>query len=52
LKRSSVLVVSQSGIDFPPVSGEKVQELVAEMYRTPPEILAKALEVYADKKKR
>jgi hypothetical protein len=29
-----------------------VQELVAEMYRTPPEILAKALEVYAGKKKR
>jgi len=39
-------------LEITPVSGEKVQELVAEMYRTPPEILAKALEVYADKKKR
>jgi tripartite-type tricarboxylate transporter receptor subunit TctC len=39
-------------LEITPVSGEKVQELVAEMYRTPPEILARALEVYADKKKR
>jgi tripartite-type tricarboxylate transporter receptor subunit TctC len=39
-------------LEITPVSGEKVQELVAEMYRTPPEILAKALEVYAAKKKR
>jgi tripartite-type tricarboxylate transporter receptor subunit TctC len=39
-------------LEITPVSGEKVQELVAEMYRTPPEVLAKALEVYADKKKR
>jgi len=39
-------------LEITPVSGEKVQELVAEMYRTPPEILAKALELYADKKRR
>jgi tripartite-type tricarboxylate transporter receptor subunit TctC len=39
-------------LEITPVSGEKVQELVAEMYRTPPEVLAKALEVYADRKKR
>jgi tripartite-type tricarboxylate transporter receptor subunit TctC len=39
-------------LEITPVSGEAVQELVAEMYRTPPEILAKALEVYADRKKR
>jgi tripartite-type tricarboxylate transporter receptor subunit TctC len=39
-------------LEITPVSGEAVQDLVAEMYRTPPEILAKALEVYADKKKR
>ena len=39
-------------LEITPVNGEAVQELVAEMYRTPPEILAKALEVYSDKKKR
>ncbi|MFL6573062.1 MAG: Bug family tripartite tricarboxylate transporter substrate binding protein, partial [Burkholderiales bacterium] len=39
-------------LEITPVSGEAVQDLVAEMYRTPPEILAKTLEVYADKKKR
>jgi hypothetical protein len=39
-------------LEITPVSGEKVQELVAEMYRTPPEVLAKALEAYSDKKKR
>jgi tripartite-type tricarboxylate transporter receptor subunit TctC len=39
-------------LEITPVSGEAVQDLVAEMYRTPPEILAKVLEVYADKKKR
>jgi len=39
-------------LEITPVSGEAVQALVAEMYRTPPEILAKALEVYAEKKKR
>jgi tripartite-type tricarboxylate transporter receptor subunit TctC len=39
-------------LEITPVSGEAVQTLVAEVYRTPPEILAKALEVYADKKKR
>ena len=39
-------------LEITPVSGEAVQDLVAEMYRTPPEILAKALEVYSDKKKR
>jgi tripartite-type tricarboxylate transporter receptor subunit TctC len=39
-------------LEITPVSGEKVQELVAEMYHTPPEVLARALEVYSDKKKR
>ena len=39
-------------LEITPVSGEKVQELVAEMYRTPPEVLAKALEAYSDRKKR
>lgn len=39
-------------LEITPVGGEAVQELVAEVYRTPPEILAKALEAYAEKKKR
>jgi tripartite-type tricarboxylate transporter receptor subunit TctC len=39
-------------LEITPVSGEKVQELVAEMYRTPPEVLAKTLEAYSDRKKR
>jgi tripartite-type tricarboxylate transporter receptor subunit TctC len=39
-------------LEITPVTGEKVQELVAEMYRTPPEVLAKALEAYSDRKKR
>jgi len=39
-------------LEITPVSGEAVQDLVAEMYRTPPEVLAKALEVYSDRKKR
>jgi hypothetical protein len=39
-------------LEITPVSGESVQELVAEIYRTPPEILRKAVEVYAEKKKR
>jgi tripartite-type tricarboxylate transporter receptor subunit TctC len=32
-------------LEINPVSGEAVQELVAEIYRTPPEILRKAVEV-------
>jgi hypothetical protein len=39
-------------LEITPVGGEAVQELVAEVYRRPPEILAKALEAYAEKKKR
>jgi tripartite-type tricarboxylate transporter receptor subunit TctC len=39
-------------LEITPVSGETVQALVAEVYRTPPEILAKAAEAYAEKKKR
>jgi tripartite-type tricarboxylate transporter receptor subunit TctC len=39
-------------LEITPVSGERVQELVAEIYRTPPETLAKAVEAYAEKKKR
>ena len=32
-------------LEINPVSGERVQELVAEIYRTPPELLKKAVEV-------
>jgi len=32
-------------LEINPVSGEAVQQLVAEIYRTPPEILRKAVEV-------
>jgi hypothetical protein len=32
-------------LEINPVSGEAVQELVAEIYRTPPDILRKAVEV-------
>ena len=39
-------------LEITPVSGERVQELVAEMYRTPPEVLSQALELYAGKKRR
>ena len=38
-------------LEITPVSGEKVQELVAEVYRTPPEIVRKAVEASADKKR-
>jgi tripartite-type tricarboxylate transporter receptor subunit TctC len=39
-------------LEITPVSGEKVQELVAEVYRTPPEIISRAVEASAEKKKR
>jgi tripartite-type tricarboxylate transporter receptor subunit TctC len=38
-------------LEITPVSGEKVQELVAEVYRTPPAIVRKVIEASADKKR-
>jgi tripartite-type tricarboxylate transporter receptor subunit TctC len=38
-------------LEITAVSGEKVQELVAEVYRTPPEIVNKAVEATAGKKR-
>jgi len=38
-------------LEITPVSGEKVQELVAEVYRTPPEIVRKAVEATSEKKR-
>ena len=53
MQDSAFLAEAQKlNLEITPVSGERVQELVAEVYRTPPEILGKAAEAYAEKKKR
>jgi tripartite-type tricarboxylate transporter receptor subunit TctC len=51
MQDSAFLAEAQKlNLEITPVSGESVQELVAEIYRTPPEILRKAVEAYAAKK--